>query len=141
MSARAEEKLHEIEALCGEFVGFAPSSLEAYLNDKVLKAACERYVERIVEGMTDLAFMVIRSGRFRVPEDDRDAFSVLAEEGVISDELCQRLRQAKGMRNILAHQYARVDDSIVFRAITTELLADTGRFVQAVRARIDKGKL
>jgi uncharacterized protein YutE (UPF0331/DUF86 family) len=37
------------------------------------------------------------------------------------DELTQTLRRMRGFRNILVHEYGRVDDQIVFEMVTTKL--------------------
>ena len=42
--------------------------------------------------------------------------------------LAKKLRDAKGMRNILAHQYGKVEDKIVFNA-TKEIEADVNEFI------------
>jgi len=47
--------------------------------------------------------------------------------------LAGRLKDAKGIRNILAHQYGNVDDRIVFKSITKELVEDTGDFLKSIR--------
>jgi uncharacterized protein YutE (UPF0331/DUF86 family) len=140
VSERARAKAVEVRRLCAELRSIAPGSLEAYRDDLLVKAACERYSERIVEACTDLAFMVIKGQGLRAPEDDKEAFSVLADDGVIGPELCERMREAKGMRNILAHQYARVDDRIVFEAITEELPRDAEEFAAAVLRALGKGR-
>jgi uncharacterized protein YutE (UPF0331/DUF86 family) len=38
-----------------------------------------------------------------------DAFRALAKEGIISDELAQRLARAAGFRNLVVHAYAELD--------------------------------
>ena len=42
------------------------------------------------------------------------AFDLLAEAGVINNELAINLRKAVGFRNIVVHNYDEVDWSIVF---------------------------
>jgi len=37
---------------------------------------------------------------------------------IISAELAQKLKDAKGMRNIISHQYGTINDEIIFEAIT-----------------------
>jgi uncharacterized protein YutE (UPF0331/DUF86 family) len=49
---------------------------------------------------------------------------------IISKELSIKLKNAKGMRNIVAHKYGTVDDRIVFEAITEELLKDANEFIK-----------
>jgi len=47
---------------------------------------------------------------------------ILEEKQAISKELYAHIKNAKGMRNFLAHQYGKVDDERVHEAITEELI-------------------
>lgn len=67
------------------------------------------------------------------PEDDGQAFDTLAKEGIISNELADNLKRAKGMRNVIAHQYGGINDEMVFDAISTELMKDAKTFVRQKR--------
>ena len=130
---RITDKINEICRYLEELGSIAPSSLEYYNSSIEKKAACERYVEKIVEAATDLAFLVIKSKKLKIPEDDIDAFNILLENKVIDDDLAARLKNAKGMRNIISHQYGKIDDEIVFEAITEELDKDIKRFIEKIK--------
>ncbi len=137
---RIDDKIDEINELLDELQSIVPDSVEEYTANKEKKAACERYIERIVEAATDLAFFVIKGKKLRIPQDDSDAFAVLLENKIIDDALTAKLRNAKGMRNIIAHQYGKIDDGVVFAALTEELERDALKFIRAVRNVCKKGK-
>lgn len=126
---RIEDKINEINQFLEELESLVPSSLEEYKSSIEKKAACERYVEKIVEAVTDLAFLVVKDKKLRIPEDDIDAFNILLENKIIDNDLASKLKNAKGMRNIISHQYGKVDDEIVFEAITEELDKDVREFI------------
>lgn len=126
---RTTDKINEINKFLDELKTIAPSSFNEYKSDIEKKAACERYVEKIVEAITDLAFLVIKNKKLRLPEDDIDAFNVLLENKVIDSSLAAKLRNAKGMRNIIAHAYGNVDNKIVFESITAQLVRDSKEFI------------
>jgi uncharacterized protein YutE (UPF0331/DUF86 family) len=69
----------------------------------------------------------------KIPEDDLDAFNILLDNKVINSDLAKKMKQAKGMRNILAHQYGKVDDEVVFEAVSKQLVKDVKKFVDAVK--------
>ena len=48
MNKRIKDKIKEIEEFFGELVDILPSSFDAYTSNIEKKAACERYVEKIV---------------------------------------------------------------------------------------------
>lgn len=130
---RIKDKIEEIEKYLMELLEIVPASFSEYVKDAKTKAACERYFEKIIEAIVDLAFLVIKEKGFRTPEEDKEAFDILAEEKIISEQLAQKLKEAKGMRNIIAHEYGRVDDRIVFESITEELVRDAKEFLKNIR--------
>jgi uncharacterized protein YutE (UPF0331/DUF86 family) len=136
---RIKDKIEEIEKYLSELGAFMPDDFREYQRDAKTKAACERYFERIIEAAVDLAFLIIKDDRFKTPEDDKEAFDILAKEEIMTAELAERLKDAKGMRNIIAHQYGVVDDEIVFKAITEELVRDVKDFLDHVNTHIKQG--
>ena len=126
---RINDKINEINQFLEELQSLVPSSFEEYKSSLVKRAACERYVEKIVEAVTDLAFLVIKDKKLRIPEDDIDAFNILLENKIIDNDLAVKLKNAKGMRNIISHQYGKIDDEIVFDAIKEELYKDVRKFI------------
>ncbi len=138
MIKRITDKIAQLEQYIGELDQITPPSLHLYLSSLEKKAACERYVEKIVEAATDLAFMVIKNSNWRLPEDDADAFAILLENNIGDTALVKKLQNAKGMRNVIAHQYSKIDDEIVFLAITDELGADMREFLKTIRHAFDQ---
>jgi len=133
MIKRSEEKIKEIEENLQELEEIIPVNFEEYVNDFKTKAACERYFERIVEAITDLSYMIIAENNFKTPEDDKHSFEVLFNEKLISETLKKRLQEAKGMRNILAHEYGKVHDELVFESISSEIIKDAKEFINLLK--------
>ncbi|HZX44935.1 MAG TPA: DUF86 domain-containing protein [Candidatus Nanoarchaeia archaeon] len=129
---RVKDKIAEIETFLDELKGFMPDDFKDYKSDTVIKAACERYVEKIIEAAVDLSFLIIKQKNFRIPQDDIDAFNILLSERVIDKDLAARLRDAKGMRNIIAHQYGEIDDKIVFYSLKEKLEKDVREFIKKI---------
>ena len=133
MKKRIKDKINEIEKYLGELLNIKPIKLKDYIKDLKTKAACERYFEKILEAVVDLAFLVIKEKDFKVPEDDNEAFDILNQVSIISKSLCERLKDAKGMRNIIAHQYGTIDDELVFNSINEEIESDVKVFINAIK--------
>ena len=128
--SKINDKVSEIQNYLDELMEIVPDTLEEYKSNKIVKAACERYFEKAIEAVTDLAFMIIRLKKLRIPEDDIDSFRILEENGIIDKNLHSCLKDAKGMRNFIAHQYGQIDDSLVYAAITEELEEDVKKFLE-----------
>jgi len=129
------DKIEEIKKYLDELADIVPDKFEEYKSNNLVKAGCERYFEKIVEAITDVSFMIIARNKFKIPEDDIDAFRILLEHKIIKEELYKKLKQAKGMRNIISHQYGRIDDKIVFEAIKEEIDKDAREFIGSVKKK------
>ena len=129
---RINDKIKEIEKYLDEFAGIMPDNFEEYKEAKN-KAACERYFEKIVEAVIDLSFLIIKDRGLKIPEEDKEVFDMLFLENIITEELAEKFKDAKGMRNIIAHEYGTIDDKIVFSSITNELIKDAEEFIKRIK--------
>ena len=134
--SRLNEKINELEEYLNELAPILPHNLNEYLDNLEKKAACERYFEKIIEATVDIAFLLIKEKSLKMPEEDKEAFDILANEGIIPEKLSEKIKDAKGMRNIIAHEYGKVDDKIVFHAITAEICKDVGEFIKFIKRGI-----
>ena len=133
MEERINDKIKEVENLLLELEDIRVDTLEQYLRDIKTRAACERYFEKIIEVVIDLSFFVIKDKELKEPKEDEDAFKILSDEKIIKERLCSRLKNAKGMRNFIIHQYEKINDELVFESISHELEKDVREFLDAVR--------
>ena len=134
---RIKDKINEIEEFLDQLKSIIPENLDEYQADITKKAACERYVEKIIEAVTDLSFLIIKKKDLKIPQDDIDAFNILLNNKIIDNDLAKRLKEAKGMRNIIVHQYGEIDDKIVFNSVTNELEKDVKVFISQIK-KIEK---
>jgi uncharacterized protein YutE (UPF0331/DUF86 family) len=89
--------------------------------DAMLQAAVERWLQVAIEACIDLAYHIIAERGWATPDSARGAFEGLAVQGLISADDAKRLGRAAGMRNILVHDYVRVDREILIRGIEAAL--------------------
>lgn len=136
--SKINDKEKEINKFLDELNDIIPDELNKYKKNKIIKAACERYFERIIEACTDLAFLIIKHKKLDIPEDDIDAFNILYENKILIESLSNNLKNAKKMRNIIAHQYGKVDDKIVFDSIKNELSKDIKNFIKTIQKYLKK---
>ena len=129
---RINDKIEQIQQFLSELPEIVPNSIEEYLSDISAKAACERYAEKIIQALIDLAFLIIREKKLQSPEDELQAFKILEINKIISTNLSERLQDAKRMRNIIVHEYGEIDDNIIYIAITEQLERDTNEFINSI---------
>jgi len=94
---------------------------EALATDAMLEAAVERWLQVAIEACVDCAFHIVAEHGLPPPETARAAFEELARAGVIDAALAQKLGRAVGMRNVLVHDYTRVDRALLASAVRDDL--------------------
>jgi len=133
---RIKDKIKQIEQFVQELSEIRPLNFEQYQQDVKTKAACERYCEKIPQAFIDLALLTIKYKILPQPKDENSAFEILEQNKIISHSLSKNLQDAKSMRNFIAHEYGRIDDSIIFEAIETELEQDAKELIKNIRKEI-----
>jgi uncharacterized protein YutE (UPF0331/DUF86 family) len=83
-----------------------------------------------IEACLDIAQHVCASEGWGPPADNADALRLLGDHGVIPNALAVSMRRAVGFRNVLVHEYVRVDDAVVDARL--EDLSDLEAFVRSV---------
>ena len=83
-----------------------------------------------IEAAVDTAQHLCAASGWGPPADNGHAMRLLGEHGVLEPELATRMAQAVGFRNVLVHDYARVDDDLVVRRLGE--LSDLTAFARAV---------
>jgi uncharacterized protein YutE (UPF0331/DUF86 family) len=109
--------------------------VEAYRQDWKTQRIVERTLHLAVESCMDVADHVVADRRLRVPETGAESFEILAEAGLLPPALGASLAAMVGFRNILVHDYTRLDPAIVVRILRDDL-EDVLRFRDAVRALV-----
>jgi len=94
---------------------------ETFLKDKILIGSAKYYLQVSIECCLDVANHIIASEKLRAPRDYSDSFLVIQEEGLISSELGDKLRQMAKFRNRLVHLYGEIDNTNVYEYIIGDL--------------------
>jgi len=130
-------KLDQLEGYLQELRQILPESFAGYQKVEK-KRACERLLQIAIEAVIDICHMLVRELRLGLPSEEDDVFEKLSQAAVISSQMVATLKRMKGLRNILVHEYGRVDDRIVydqahkgiqdFMRFKEEILAALARF-------------
>ncbi len=78
-------------------------------------------LQRVCETAIDLAMYVVSQRKLGVPQDSRDAFSLLQTAGILSADLAQRMQRMVGFRNVAVHEYTRLNLDVVHAIISKQL--------------------
>lgn len=78
-------------------------------------------VLRACEQSIDLANHLIKTQKMGIPTTSSESFTLLAEQNVIDNELRQKLTSMVHFRNMIVHQYQKMDIAIVQAVIESGL--------------------
>ncbi|MCX6030232.1 MAG: DUF86 domain-containing protein [Chloroflexi bacterium] len=112
------------------------TNLALYTGTKMLRRSVERCLQVTVEVCLDIGRRLIALEGFRFPHDNQDVFKVLAEEKVVSALLLIGLQDFARFRNLIVHDYARIDDGKVYQLLKTRL-DDFDAFADAVSTYLE----
>ena len=109
--AQLEEYLRQIKEL--------QVQPESEFNEKsMVEAAAEREVYKACQQVIDIAQTINADLGFGPPRFYRDLFIQLGQKKVITAQLQVKLEKMAGLRNKLAHEYAKVKPEEIYRIVT-----------------------
>jgi uncharacterized protein YutE (UPF0331/DUF86 family) len=93
------------------------------LHDNYLvQDAISMNLQRIGELAIDIANHLIKRKKLGLPQDSADAFVLLQSAGLISAPMLKNMKGMVGFRNILVHEYTKLDIGIMLDVIENHLL-------------------
>lgn len=105
---------------------------DVLLNKRVSIERCVQQVNRYYHMETGLPFADDRLRQdavaMNLPRDSRESFFLLEQAGLIDTEMMRKLQGMIGFRNILVHEYQKMDMAIMVEVIehhSQDLLAFT----------------
>ena len=113
-------KIAELDSYLGELKQVSPATFDEYQAVEK-KRSCERLLQLCIECIIDVCKMLVSGLKLGLPSDENDLFNKLHAKRIISKEMAKTLREMKGFRNILIHEYAAVDDELVYSYAKTNI--------------------
>ena len=128
-------RLATLDTYLEQLTPYRDIDIEAYRQDWKTQRIIERTLHLAIETCMDVADHLVADRRLRVPETGAESFEILAEAGLLSYELGALLASTVGFRNILVHDYTRLDPAIVTRVLRKNL-GDLARCRDVVRTLV-----
>lgn len=123
----AERSLKRVNSHRGE-------SLEQFLSNNDAQDIVLFHLMQAIQGCIDLAAHVVSDEEIGLAASTRDFFYLLSDNGVITRDLSERMIKAVGFRNLVAHEYAKLDLEKVY-AIAAEGAKDVEEFLRVLVRR------
>jgi uncharacterized protein YutE (UPF0331/DUF86 family) len=131
-----ESKLNFLREYLGDLKEYETISLSNYRRSKKDQRFVERTLHLACECCIDIAAHIISRRGMREPRDNKDLFLVLFENEVISEPVSNAMIKMAKFRNIVVHDYARIDPEIVV-GILQKNLEDLKSFSREILQYLD----
>jgi len=117
------EKLQQLDGYLSNFKKLKKEmkSPEEFLEDFHLYGLAERYLQLSCQVVLDILNLVIIEEAWEKPEDNQEAVSILFGKKIISENLASNLEDIVGFRNILVHEYGKIDRRRVYQYLLEKL--------------------
>ena len=126
-----ESKLRFLKEYLSDLAEYESISLSNYRRNKKDQRFVERTLHLACECCMDTAAHIVSRLGLREPRDNKDLFKILAENNILSESVCGAMVNMSKFRNIVVHDYTRIDPEIVV-GILRNNLQDLKRFASEV---------
>jgi uncharacterized protein YutE (UPF0331/DUF86 family) len=134
-----ESKLRFLREYLGDLEEYKTISLIDYQTNKKHQRFVERTVHLACECCLDIAAHVISRLGLREPRDNKDLFVVLHENKIISEAVQTAMVKMAKFRNIVVHDYARIEPEVVLGILKINL-SDFNHFAREIITYMDTHK-
>ena len=131
-----EQKLESLRRCVRRIEAKCPADAETLAADIDLQDIISLNLSRAVQISVDIGAHLIAGMEVVPPDTMGQTFDLLAQEGVLNNELASSLKKAVGFRNIAVHNYESINWGMV-HSIVKYHLADFSEFARAVAMRLD----
>ena len=84
-----------------------------------------------IQNCLDIAAHIIGDECLGVPGSNSEMFYILEENGYIDTEITEKMIKAVGFRNLIVHEYAKLDLALVHKAARQDV-KDLNAYLKAV---------
>src|SRR5438309_12108255 len=94
---------------------------ESFCRTEDSCSLAERHLQIAIQSVIDIGHHVVADMDLGLPQEYKDVFRILANNNIISEPLGKKLESMTGMRNILVHDYLRVDAHRIYSTLQSDL--------------------
>jgi uncharacterized protein YutE (UPF0331/DUF86 family) len=123
-----KQRLNQLSISLKKIERYKDISLDEFLEDGIIQDVVEYNLFIVINMMIDIATHIVVDNGMGNPETLGGAFIFLNKEKYLNDEETKTYRNMVGLRNILSHDYLKIDKGIVFNVLK-ENLVDIKKFI------------
>ncbi|MFZ5647480.1 MAG: type VII toxin-antitoxin system HepT family RNase toxin [Bacillota bacterium] len=127
------EKITDIERAMALLDRITLMEKEAFLSDQIVISGAKYQLILAIEAAQNICNHLAARVAKEVPDSYADCFRILAENRILSKSLMVKLASMAKFRNLLVHQYGKVDDSTVYSILKSDV-RDIISYVEEIKS-------
>lgn len=114
-----KNKINYIQKELEYLANYQNCSFEEIVSDYFKHTIIERIIEKIINDALDINQHIISEDKDikEVPNDYTETFLCMAKLQVFSNVFANNIAQSVGLRNILVHNYRKLDEKLFYKSI------------------------
>lgn len=136
---RITQKIKEIEENLELIQENLPDNFDDFNNLGLVKDGIYKRLEYCLQNLIDIFSIIYTSLRIGVPSSLDDIFIGLSQKKIFSKKVMALVQEMKGLRNVLVHQYGKIDDTKVYE-ILSEKIDDLHAVIAEIEKSVKKNK-
>ena len=129
--------------IANEYLLKARAILGAMTTEEILRSelnlhTMERYLQLIVDAVLDINNHFIKEFNLEPAKDLKGTFQILAANNILKKEFAQKISEVVGLRNLIVHQYEKVDIK-KFLEDFRKHSSDFDEYFKSILTYLDKG--
>jgi len=123
-----KQRLNQLSTSLNKLERFKEISLEEFLKDDIVQDVVEYNLFIAINMMINIATHIVVDNNMGNPETLGEAFSILHKEKYLNENEAKIYRNMVGLRNILSHEYLKIDKRIIYDILKNNLV-DIKKFI------------
>jgi uncharacterized protein YutE (UPF0331/DUF86 family) len=115
------DKLRHVNGYTNDLKRMRGLSKDEYVADIVVQRAVERTFTNLIQSCIDLAQHIRTAEELSPTGTSKQEIEALGNAAIISADTEEKLKEAVGFRNILAHRYGDVNHDVVYEVLHNDL--------------------
>lgn len=112
--------------------------LQTFLKDIDCQESILFNLQMAIQNCIDIAAHIISEEGFGVPGSTNEMFYLLEENGYVDTELTEKMVKAVGFRNLIVHEYGKVELKQVFEAAHKDI-KDLNEYLKSIFKKLGLG--
>jgi len=114
-------KLAALDEYLSQIKAYADIPVKEYSSDWKIQRIVERTLQLMIETCLDISSHIISDEKLPVPETYADMFRILVRNDILKDSQLAALEKMARFRNIVVHDYEKIDPSIIVGILKNNL--------------------